>query len=563
VRGKLSFAFSCVLFLMVLLGGLAVWQLGRVNAQTESVLVYRLPGVRDSQRMYGAAALLRQREFRLLVTEPAKLPDMLEKVATSRSQFEAARKDYASAIADPVEQGLYDTAMQRWGAYMADSTKATAAAAAGRRDDAAAALLPADASKRFNDALDAIKKISEYNDTQATADAAVAQHIYSNSRYGIAGGVALAVFVAVTLGWLISNAISMPLREAVALAEAVSQGDLTRSPTARGKDEVAQLMRALGDMVAKLRSVVSEVRSGVESVGTASAQIATGNLDLSQRTEEQASNLQQTAASMEELTATVKQNADNSRAAAQLALGATEVATRGGTVVGDVVVTMQSITDSSSRISDIIGVIDGIAFQTNILALNAAVEAARAGEQGRGFAVVASEVRSLAQRSAAAAREIKGLIEESSARVEAGGRQVADAGKTMADIVAQVQRVHDLVGEISSASIEQSQGISQVGAAVAQLDQVTQQNAALVEESAAAADSMKHQAQRLAQTVSIFNVGSATAAAAPQLPAAPKRVAAAAPARARAPLKKALAEPVRTVALAAAAGAGPGEWESF
>ncbi len=287
----------------------------------------------------------------------------------------------------------------------------------------------------------------------------------------------------------------------------------------------------------------------MESVGTASAQIATGNIDLSQRTEEQASNLQQTAASMEELTATVKHNADNSRAAAQLALGATEVATRGGAVVEEVVVTMQSITDSSRRISDIIGVIDGIAFQTNILALNAAVEAARAGEQGRGFAVVASEVRSLAQRSAGAAKEIKGLIEESAARVEAGGKQVADAGQTMADIVAQVKRVHDLIGEISSASTEQSQGIAQVGDAVAQLDQVTQQNAALVEESAAAAESMKHQASRLAQTVSIFNVGAAHAVAAPQ-----------APARAAG---KTAAEPARKVIASASTEAGPGNWASF
>ena len=270
---------------------------------------------------------------------------------------------------------------------------------------------------------------------------------------------------------------------------------------------MAQLTRALGAMVTQLRSVVAEVRGGVESVSTASAEIANGNLDLSQRTEEQASNLQQTSASMEQLTATVRHNADNARAASQLASDATAVAERGGKAVGEVVTTMEAISDSSKRMSDIIGVIDGIAFQTNILALNAAVEAARAGEQGRGFAVVAAEVRSLAQRSAGAAKEIKELIQQSVGRVDGGAKLVSQAGATMSDVVSQIKRVHGLIGEIATASAEQSQGIDQVGHAVSQLDQVTQQNAALVEESAAAADSMKHQAQKLAQTMAVFNIG--------------------------------------------------------
>jgi methyl-accepting chemotaxis protein len=244
VRGKLTFAFSCVLFLMVLLGGLAIRQLGSVNAQTGSVLTFRLPGVRDSQRMYGAAALLRQREVRLLVTEPAAMSTVLEKLNLSKSQFEAARKDYASAIADPTEQGLYDGAMQKWAAYMEISAKGVAAASAGRRDEAMATLLPPEATKRFDEALEALKKLSEYNDEQAKGDAAVAGQIYTSSRYGIVGGVVLAVLLAVSLGWVISRAISLPLRDAVALAEAVSQGDLTRSPSATGKDEVAQLTRA-------------------------------------------------------------------------------------------------------------------------------------------------------------------------------------------------------------------------------------------------------------------------------------------------------------------------------
>jgi methyl-accepting chemotaxis protein len=506
VRGKLTFAFACVLLLMVILGGLSVWQLGRVNAQTDSVLAFRLPGVRDSLRMYGAATFLRQREFRLLVSDAVDMPRAIAKLESSKAEFEAARKDYADAIADSVEKDLYEQAMKFWAAYMEVSAKAAAAAQAGQREQTLALITPPEASKRFDDALTAIKKLSEYNDHQATADAEVAKTIYQNSRIGIGAGVLIAVCLAVGLGWTIGRAISVPLAAAVALAEAVSNGDLTRAPTSEGKDELAQLTRALGAMVTKLRTVVTDVRNGVESVGTASAQIATGNMDLSQRTEEQASNLQQTAASMEQLTSTVKHNADNARAASQLAASTTEVAARGGEAVGNVVATMESISESSKRIGDIIGVIDGIAFQTNILALNAAVEAARAGEQGRGFAVVASEVRALAHRSADAAKEIKALIQQSVSRVEDGSVLVAAAGQTMTDIVQQVRRVHDLVGEIATASVEQSQGIDQVGEAVAQLDQVTQQNAALVEESAAAAESMKVQAASLSRTVSVFKI---------------------------------------------------------
>jgi methyl-accepting chemotaxis protein len=306
--------------------------------------------------------------------------------------------------------------------------------------------------------------------------------------------------------FFISRSIVRPLAQAVQVAETVAAGDLSMHIEVESRDEAGQLMQALKNMNANLAKVVGEVRTGTETIATASGQIASGNQDLSSRTEEQASSLEQTAASMEELTSTVKQNADNARQANQLAVSASEVAVKGGNVVSQVVDTMGSINASSKKIVDIIGVIDGIAFQTNILALNAAVEAARAGEQGRGFAVVASEVRSLAQRSAAAAKEIKTLIGDSVEKVEEGSKQVEEAGRTMDEIVGSVKRVTDIMGEITAASQEQTSGIEQINQAITQMDQVTQQNAALVEEASAAAQSLQEQAGALVQAVSIFKL---------------------------------------------------------
>ena len=317
------------------------------------------------------------------------------------------------------------------------------------------------------------------------------------------GGIA----VALTLTMAFARSITGPVHEAVAVAQAVAQGDLAVDVPVRGNNELGQLMQALLAMRDHLSQVVQQVRRGSEGVATASAEIASGNHDLSARTESQASALEQTAASMEELSATVNQNADNARQANQLAVNASTVAVKGGAVVAQVVDTMRGINEASGKISDIISVIDGIAFQTNILALNAAVEAARAGEQGRGFAVVASEVRSLAGRSADAAKEIKILIDTSVARVAHGTSLVDQAGSTMADVVASIKRVTDIMAEISAASTEQSLGVSQVGEAVTQMDQATQQNAALVEQMAAAASSLKAQAQELVQTVAVFTLG--------------------------------------------------------
>ncbi|MHB1052938.1 MAG: methyl-accepting chemotaxis protein [Thiobacillus sp.] len=342
-------------------------------------------------------------------------------------------------------------------------------------------------------------------------DVAKSEFNASATRYAIARNISIAVILfgvllAGVIGSLLVRAISRPLCRAVRFAEGVAAGDLTQNIEVSANDETGQLMQAMKDMNASLVNIVGQVRTGTETIALASREIASGNADLSARTESQASSLEETASSMEELTSTVKQNAENARQANQLVASTADVAVKGGQVVGQVVDTMASIKDSSRKIADIIGVIDGIAFQTNILALNAAVEAARAGEQGRGFAVVASEVRNLAQRSAGAAKEIKALIEDSVGKVDAGGKLVDEAGKTMDEIVSSVKRVTDIMSEIAAASQEQSAGIEQVNQAITQMDDVTQQNAALVEEAAAAAESLQDQAAQLAQAVSVFKL---------------------------------------------------------
>jgi methyl-accepting chemotaxis protein len=332
---------------------------------------------------------------------------------------------------------------------------------------------------------------------QAAGDKAFAQTL-------LIAMLVVCVAVAAGAGWLITRSVTTPLQVARHNTEAIAQGDLTQPLRAEGSDELAEMLRSLEQMQQRLRGVVGEIRAGTEGISTASREVAVGSQDLSQRTEEAASNLQQTASSLEEINATARQAAQSAAQANQLAGSAAEVARRGGEVVHQVVQTMGDINVSSRRIADIIGTIDGIAFQTNILALNAAVEAARAGEQGRGFAVVAGEVRLLAGRSAEAAKEIKSLITASVEKVDAGSRLVDDAGSTMQEIVASVQRVTDIIGEITAATGEQSTGIGLVSDAITQLDQVTQQNAALVEESAAAAESLSDQARRVAESVSVF-----------------------------------------------------------
>jgi methyl-accepting chemotaxis protein-1 (serine sensor receptor) len=410
-------------------------------------------------------------------------------------------------------------------------------------------------------------------------DSAAEEYAAATARYETTRNLALLAIVAGVLGaaafgFVLVRSIKRPLDHAVEAANAVARGDLSFPLQAGGRNEISTLLRALGGMQHSLAGVVAGVRRNAEGVAVASAQIAQGNIDLSSRTEEQASALEETAASMEQLSSTVKQNADNARQADQLAKGACGVAIKGGEVVGHVVETMKGINESSRRIVDIISVIDGIAFQTNILSLNAAVEAARAGEQGRGFAVVASEVRTLAQRSAEAAKEIKELITASVGRVQDGTAQVDQAGATMREVVGAIQRVTDIVGEISSASHEQSAGVTQVGQAVSQMDQATQQNAALVEESAAAAESLRVQAQRLLESVAVFRLSAAApqdggdavpavaatmASSAAPRPAAKALTGAKKPAPAAPPAPRD-EPPLRT---AAAAAAGADDWTSF
>jgi len=351
----------------------------------------------------------------------------------------------------------------------------------------------------------------------------VSQSRYTTVRMLLITVVAIGVLLAALLGLYTLRAITRPLLEAVRIAESVAAGSLTQSIQASRSDEIGHLMKALKAMNESLIGIVRQVRSASDSIGNAAEEIAQGNQDLSSRTEQAAGNLEQTASSLEQLTATVRQTADSARQANQLAASAAQVAQKGGAVVGQVVHTMNDISTSSQRISDIISVIDGIAFQTNILALNAAVEAARAGEQGRGFAVVASEVRSLAGRSAQAAKEIKDLIGASVDKVQNGSRLVQEAGATMDEIVSSVQRVSDIIGEITAAAAEQSEGIGQVNVAVNQLDQMTQQNAALVEQSTAASESLREQAARLAEAIGTFRTGADSGPAAAQAGAAVQR----------------------------------------
>jgi len=531
VSARLSLGFGTLILLMLIMGATSLVKVGSIHQAFKLVVDDRVPKVAEINEVKDDInQIARSMRNMLILSDAAEIKAETSKVDAARQASTQRLDKLRTQIVSEKGKAALAKVIEVSGRYAPLQSKFAELVAAGKAEDAKAMLVREvrmEQQAYFAALDDFLKFQSEL--MQQSADDADAQVAGLTTAIWILGAIALVTGVS-TAAWIVRN-LSRQLGgepgEAADLARAVAHGDLTARIDLRPGDS-SSLMAQLAEMQASLVKVVSSVRQNSESVATASSQISQGNNDLSQRTEEQASALEETAASMEQLGATVKQNADNAKQANQLAMGASSVAMQGGEVVSRVVDTMKGINDSSKKIADIISVIDGIAFQTNILALNAAVEAARAGEQGRGFAVVASEVRSLAGRSAEAAKEIKSLIGASVERVEQGTALVDQAGATMTEVVSSIKRVTDIMGEISAASVEQSTGVSQVAEAVSQMDQVTQQNAALVEESAAAAESLKLQAQALVQTVAVFQLASVGRADAP------------APVSAHAPVRKAI-----------------------
>ncbi len=506
IRTRLGLGFGAVLMLLVAIVGISYQQLRQSALTVDGMVEYQrrseMADAWESKTQLNVSRAVSIAKTAGLTDVQSYLGPLMKQTT---EEINALQKDLESSISSPEGKALFAEVGERRKVYIAAREKVMASLKQADQPAVDATLnnemLPAATAY-----LNSMGKFQKYQADKASANVEVVRSALVRAEVVLVVLMAVSLAIGGALALAITRSITGPLIDAVKVAEHISNSDLSRDIRTDRKDEMGDLMRALAHMQQSLRTLVGQVRSATGNISTASAEIATGNQDLSSRTEQTASNLQQTASSMEQLTGTVKQSADSARQANQLASSAAEVAARGGTVVSQVVSTMDEINTSSKKIADIISVIDGIAFQTNILALNAAVEAARAGEQGRGFAVVAGEVRSLAGRSAEAAKEIKSLIGASVERVDAGSRLVADAGQTMQEIVGSVQRVSDIIGEITAAAAEQSDGIGQVNGAVLQLDQMTQQNAALVEESAAAAESLSDQAKRLAAVVGTFRL---------------------------------------------------------
>jgi len=503
---RLAFGFAVTLALSIVIAAIGVWRLQQVAGATRHMMETPLAKERMISDWYSKIDSAVRRTTAIARSSDASLGAFFADESKASSAASAdLQKRIEPLISDADEKVLWERVMEQRKAYISTRDQVAKLKTGGELEQANAVF-----EKNYQPAAAQYQAlVQDLLTMQRGKIDAIGKEIdgiSSTSRSLLTVLAVLAVAFGAVCAYLLTKGITIPLARAVDAARRVASGDLTGDIRVHGGDETGQLLDALKDMNQSLRNIVSEVRSGTDSISIASTEIAAGNQDLSARTEQQAASLEETASSMEELTSTVKQNADNARQANQLAGAAASVARKGGDVVAEVVGTMESIDASSRKIVDIITVIDSIAFQTNILALNAAVEAARAGEQGRGFAVVASEVRNLAQRSAAAAKEIKELIGDSVDKVNAGTRLVSDAGNTMQDIVSSVQRVSDIISEITAASAEQSSGIDEVYKAVGQMDQVTQQNAALVEEAAAAAEAMQNQASSLAQVVSVFKV---------------------------------------------------------
>jgi methyl-accepting chemotaxis protein len=524
VRTRLLTGFLLVALLGAAVAGIGIFSMANLHAQAENSYNHDLLGLSASKEaninLIYIGRAMRNVMLSSSAEDKAKFngvadaahKTMLEHIAVARPLFRSAE---AKILFAELDKGLaeYDAGRRQLVKLTAGDTPEEKAAAI------AFAFGPLAKQSAYVD--DKLSEIDANKEKYAAAAAAEAAAAYASTRTLMLVLTALSVGAGIGLGLWITSILTRQLGGepgyAAEAAGAIAAGELASPIRTRDGDQ-RSLLFAMEAMRRSLVKIVGEVRTGTDTIATASNQIAAGNLDLSSRTEEQASSLEETASSMEELTSTVKQNADNARQANQLAVSASEVAVKGGNVVAEVVATMASINESSKKIVDIIGVIDGIAFQTNILALNAAVEAARAGEQGRGFAVVAAEVRNLAQRSAAAAKEIKTLINDSVEKVDVGGKLVDQAGVTMADIVQSITRVTDIMSEIASASMEQTMGIEQINSAISQMDEVTQQNAALVEEAAAAAGSLEEQAAALADVVSIFKLGHETTASVARAP---------------------------------------------
>ncbi|MGO4377168.1 methyl-accepting chemotaxis protein [Pseudoduganella sp. RAF53_2] len=558
ITKRLTLTLAVALFALIFVGANGIWQINAAQQRLTLVQSRLIPSIHGLNAAKGALADSRLAGYRLSVF--SNLPD---KTALDKAYNDAHAK-FDEVIATYEKEHIYDETDRKMleqdranmAAYRQALTPFVAGAHSGDMDAVRAtlvagtplALTAAAVKKGLDDHIDYNNKLIEQVRTESDA-------AYSSAQRTLIIVIVLAVLVTAVLGYQLLSVISGSLKTIRGTLEDVSESlDLTHQVPVERMDEIGHTATAFNKLLGQIAGVVGTARASADAVSTASHQIAAGTGDLSTRTSQQAASLEETASSMEELTSTVSQNSDNARQANQLAQSASEVAQQGGTVVEQVIVTMDSINDSSRKIVDIISVIDGIAFQTNILALNAAVEAARAGEQGRGFAVVATEVRNLAQRSAAAAKEIKVLIGDSVEKVESGTKLVQQAGSTMHDVVASIKQVTDIVAEISAATSEQNAGIAQVHQAVTQMDRVTQENAALVEETAAASQAMREQAATLAQAVSAFKIGVAHAAA----PAAPLRM----PARPAAPAHAVAVRPARAKKVANAPR-NESEWEEF
>ncbi|NVM75361.1 methyl-accepting chemotaxis protein [Duganella sp. SG902] len=522
---RLAAGLGVAIVFMIGIAVVGIGNLAKLNNNTHDLAVDKVPKVILAYETIGGLNdIARAMRNAMLSNDPAVVKAELERVE-KRKVENAERLDKLSKLMaddqDPQSRAKLQAVLDAREKYLVVQGKFIAMSADDSQRDENVKYLLTTVRKEQTAYLNALTDLVKFQNAAVEEASAVAAQSYASSRTTMVVLTVVAVALAAWVLQWITRSITQPLNRAVDMAQAVAGGDLTMRMECNTTDETGQLLRALIDMNESLARTVGQVRSGTDTITNASNEIANGNMDLSTRTEQQASSLEETASSMEELTSTVSQNAENARQATRLVVAASDYATKGGQVVGEVVSTMGAIKESSSKIVDIISVIDGIAFQTNILALNAAVEAARAGEQGRGFAVVASEVRNLAQRSASAAKEIKELIGRSVETVDAGAALVDQAGSTMQNIVQSVQQVADIMKQISAASSEQSTGIEQVNQAIVSIDDVTQQNAALVEEAAAAAQSMRDQADLLAQAVSVFKLAGGPPPANP----APRRLA--------------------------------------